>query len=480
MRTQALLLVVLLLLPLAGALERSASGSEDLYIVFAPLSDRRGIESLERTVEQLGGEVLEEFSLLRAALVKGSRELASSLGRLGYQVSRNLALHLTTPLQAEQPSLRHGVPNVGAPSAWALGLNGSGVKVAVIDTGIENNHPWLMRGGKSVVAWEVDATGKGELDYCGKRTALASAHGTHVAGIIASQDSENRGVAPGVMLYDIIAFSRDYQCIYTDEATLMRALEYALKGPDGRPGTGDEADVINLSLGTVLPLEPLYSVMRGRGTKPAMIEALERAAAMNKVLVVAVGNVYGINLFNTLCLASGVICVGAADDARNADPRDDRLAPFSSRGPGFPATFVPHLVAPGVSIESSVPTETGAFSFPFSGTSMATPFVTGAAAILVQQAKKEGAVSPREILRALVQTARDVKGYNVTWWGQGVLPAITRSHSCQTKEQAPPEHICGIEEGSSYRPVGARPHLLVPRFDKLVVSEQPSRQSPGA
>jgi len=66
------------------------------------------------------------------------------------------------------------VKTIGADRLAALGVNGSGVRVAVIDTGVENLHPWLIRKDNvSVVAWEVDATGTGVVDYCGKRLLAA-------------------------------------------------------------------------------------------------------------------------------------------------------------------------------------------------------------------------------------------------------------------------------------------------------------------
>ncbi|MCX8165245.1 MAG: S8 family serine peptidase [Acidilobaceae archaeon] len=369
-------------------------------------------EHARKAVESMGGKVIEEFRLIGGVAFEGSPRLAGELSKKGFLVAQERALRLIRPFSHPvQPFLAEGTPTVGAPFAWGLGLNGTGVKVAIIDTGIENDHPWLLRAGKSVVKWEVDATESGVVDYCGKGLMpsyeMPSYHGTHVAGIVASQNPEYPGVAPGVDLYDIIAFSPEYYCESTTETVLIKAVEVALLGPDGKPDSGDEADVISMSLGFYLTPELAYAVKTGQLKLP-LLEAIERAAR-SKVVVVAAGNGWSLNFYNALCLANGVICVGAASHMGTQEPEDDMLAFFSSKGPALPGLMVPHVVAPGVFIYSSIPTEIGEADF-LTGTSMSTPFVSGAAAILIQHFRQQGVeATPREVMAALMQTARDVR-----------------------------------------------------------------------
>jgi serine protease AprX len=381
---------------------------------------------LKALVERSGGKVVKELGLLGGLVVEGPTAVAEMLKHRGYSVYRDRVVYLVEPLRLPfdsmlNPMLSAGTPAIGAPRLVAMGYDGSGVKVAVIDTGIENLHPWLMRGNESVVGWEVDATGTGVEDYCGKRIGYywGGMHGTHVAGIIASQYEGAPGVAPGAILYDVIVFPEAIDsflgCFSTLASYVLAGIELALLGPDMEPDTGDEADVLSLSLGYTAPPEVQYAIKAGIIRDP-VIEALEKAVEKGKVVAVAAGNDYGLNMVNALCLAEGVICVGASSHMGTGDPGDDVLAWFSSKGPGPLGTMLPHVVAPGVYIYSSIPTELAKqLWLPepgdlLSGTSMATPFVSGSAALLISYIRSKGGdVDPRVVAARLIQTATDVK-----------------------------------------------------------------------
>ena len=376
-------------------------------------------------VELLGGRVVGELKLLGGLVVEGSPSIARVLEQRGFSVYTDRILYLVEPLrlpfEAISPMLGIGTPAIGAPSLVSMGYDGSGVRVAVIDSGIENLHPWLMRGGRSVVEWEVDATGTGMEDYCGKRIGWywGGIHGTHVAGIIASQYERAPGVAPGVSLYDVIVFTEMFGCFGTLASYVLAGIELALLGPDLEPDTGDEADVLSLSLGYIAPPEMQYAIKAGI-LKDPVIDALRRAVSKGKVVVVAAGNAYGLNLINALCLADGVICVGASSHMGTVDPGDDMLAWFSSKGPGPLGALLPHVVAPGVFIYSSIPTDLAKlYGLPepgdmLSGTSMSTPFVSGSAALLISYLRARGEpADPRVVAARLIQTAVDVKPQGV-------------------------------------------------------------------
>jgi subtilisin family serine protease/predicted nucleic acid-binding Zn-ribbon protein len=421
------------------------NGGDRRFIAFSKHGD---VESLKSFVESVGGMVLNEYRVLKGVAFEGSKAVADALKRRGFDVYEDRVYYLVEPLQLPtvnvSPMLLRGVgvKTVGADKLAALGVNGSGIRVAVIDTGVENLHPWLVKKNNvSVVAWEVDATGTGVVDYCGKRLlergifVLGAIHGTHVAGIIASQNATAPGVAPGASLYDVIVFPEFLDgvftnCTFTYASLVVAGVEQALLGPDGKPGTGDEADVLSLSLGAVAPPEIQYAIATGI-VKDPLVEALERAVEMGKVVVVAAGNAYGLNKINVLCLAKGVICVGASSHMGTPDPADDMLAWFSSKGPGPLGYMLPHVVAPGVYVFSSIPTAMAKllnFTVPgarLSGTSMSTPFVSASAALLLSYFKSMNTtVEPRKIMTRLTETAGDVRPQSIdAFW---LLPPIIK------------------------------------------------------
>lgn len=279
----------------------------------------------------------------------------------------------------------------------AMGITGRGVKVAILDTGIQVDHPWLIRDNKSVVVAEYDATRTGVVHICTYRNE-SNPHGTHVAGIIASQDTTHRGVAPGVDIYNVIVFSPVTQCEGAFGSWIIRGIQWALVGPDNTPNTGDEAQIISMSLGTVYP--PWFSYYYYK--YDPLITAISRAVSAGVVVVIAAGNDGpGGYTINYLCYAQGVICVGAADTTRG-NLSSSSVALFSSRGPLAFDISLPDVSAPGVRIISSVPVNSSAA---FSGTSMATPHVSGVVALLKQVYPNW---SPIDVKASIVETASPV------------------------------------------------------------------------
>jgi subtilisin family serine protease len=254
----------------------------------------------------------------------------------------------------QQPVLDHSVPQIGAPAAWELGYEGDGVIVAVLDTGVDDTHPDLI---DTVVVSE-----NFTLDPDGDQVG----HGTHVASIIAGSGAASgglyRGVAPGVSLLS----GKVCEGFGCPESSIIAGMQWAA-GEEG-------AQVINMSLGgTDTP-----------GLDP-MEEAVETLTSQYGTLfVIAAGNDGGFLPVSTPGSAAAALTVGAVD-------REDNLADFSSRGLTVDGHLKPDIAAPGVDIVAAraAGTERGELVgedyMTLSGTSMATPHVAGAAALVLQQ-----------------------------------------------------------------------------------------------
>ncbi|MFI9628312.1 S8 family serine peptidase [Streptomyces sp. NPDC052042] len=253
-----------------------------------------------------------------------------------------------------EAALKDSVPQVGAPRAWTEGYDGKGTKVAVLDTGIDADHPDVkdrVLDAKSFVPGE-------EVDD-------KHGHGTHVASTIAgsgaaSQGAE-KGVAPGA---DLIIGKVLGDGGTGDDSGIIAAMEWA---------KAEGADVVSMSLGSSVPDD---------GTDP-MSQAVDALSADGGPLfVIAAGNAYGAGTIGSPGSAQKALTVAAVD-------KKDNRADFSSMGPLVRSHGLkPDLSAPGVSINAaasqSVPGIDGMYRS-MSGTSMATPHVAGAAAILKQR-----------------------------------------------------------------------------------------------
>lgn len=254
-----------------------------------------------------------------------------------------------------QVNLKESVPQIGAPTAWAQGLDGAGVTVAVLDTGIDANHPDL--------ATQIDDTasfvpGEGMTDING--------HGTHVASTIvgtgAASDGDFKGVAPGADL--IVGKVLGGPEGSGQDSWVMAGMEWAAQSG---------ARVVSMSLGDVAPSD---------GSDP-MSQAVDNLSQQYGTLfVIAAGN-SGPESISSPGAAASALTVGAVD-------KQDALAYFSSTGPLTQSgALKPDISAPGVDITAArsqdmTDGETGMYRT-ISGTSMATPHVSGAAAILAQE-----------------------------------------------------------------------------------------------
>ncbi|MEV6029275.1 S8 family peptidase [Streptomyces sp. NPDC052036] len=285
--------------------------------------------------------------------------------------------------------LDRSTAQINAPTAWKAGYEGQGVKVAVLDTGVDAGHPDLA--GR--IAEAKDFSGSGNTDdHFG--------HGTHVASIVggtgAASDGARRGVAPKADL--LIGKVLDDNG-YGDESGIIAGMEWA---------TAEHAKIVNMSLGADEQTD---------GTDPLSQAVDNLTASTGTLFVVAAGNSGpGQYTVGTPGAADAALTVGAVD-------RDDSLASFSSRGPRFGDDAVkPDVTAPGVGIVAARAAGTtlgdpiDANYVALSGTSMATPHVAGAAALLAQQHPDWSA---QQLKDTLISTAHTVPGTKVTEQGGG-------------------------------------------------------------
>ncbi|MBI2076008.1 MAG: S8 family serine peptidase [Candidatus Aenigmarchaeota archaeon] len=268
------------------------------------------------------------------------------------------------------------------------GNSGAGRKVVVVDTGYNYNHPELSSsylGGRDFVNNDNDP-----LDDNG--------HGSHVAGIITADgiDAKAKGVAPAAGVIAGKVLSASGSGYFSD---VVAAIYWAVDGPDGVYGTVDDfgADAISMSLGTSQPY-----TYKGfcDGVLPDLTNAIKYAVDRSVIVVVAAGNSGGAGVSIPGCISYSTT-VGAVDSG-------DKIARWSGKGSAV------DISAPGVNIYSSW---LGSEYKTASGTSMATPMVSGTVA-LVKFAHPEYTVA--QIESALFNTAKDLgKAGKDTSYGWG-------------------------------------------------------------
>jgi subtilisin family serine protease len=277
---------------------------------------------------------------------------------------------------------------IGAPEVWQGGDTGQGVDVAVLDTGIDAAHPDFGGRIKTTASF---VPGQDVTDRHG--------HGTHVASTIAGTGAasagKEKGVAPGADLHIGKVLNDDGMGL---DSWIVAGMEWAARD--------QHAKVVSMSLGSG-PTD---------GTDPLSTAVNELSAETGALFVIAAGN-SGPDPYSVSApgAADAALTVGAVDGA-------DRLATFSSRGPRMgDSNLKPDLTAPGVGVLAArsqyAPEGTGSYQT-MSGTSMATPHVAGAAALL---ARTHPDWSGRQLKDALVSTTKTTVQYSPYSGGSGRL-----------------------------------------------------------
>lgn len=316
----------------------------------------------------------------------------------------------TDPLRSQQ----WGLDQVRAEAAWPTST-GSGVVVAVVDTGVDLTHPDLQ--GQLVRG--VTTVGCGpKVTYCGDGSWVgmdgqaqpADSHGTHVSGIVAAATDNGigvAGVAPDASVMPIKALE-DGSGAFEDIAAGIR---YA---------ADHGAQVVNLSLGAV----PGAQALTITGLESSVTDAIAYATSKGVLVVAAAGN-ESFPVCDTPSFEAGALCVTATTPTETP-------AWYSNGAikPGLDAVAAPGgagLVTCADDVVSTVPVGTGSavcgeqdYDY-YAGTSMATPHVAGVAALLFAQGR-----SSANVHDALVDTARTPgvgSGVFTTSYGHGIVDA---------------------------------------------------------
>jgi len=370
-----LLTVLLSSIAVVGASQPMASQSKDssgysTYIV--AFKDGPSVQAESQLMGLLGsfnGSIVYHYSIIDGVAVAMPDDKVGELKALGdvKYVEKEQQVHVL---------LDKAVPQIGADKVWAEGYTGKGVKVCVIDTGVDASHPDLS--GNKVVAW---------VDYVnGKPTPYDDhGHGTHVSSTIAgtgnASDGKYKGVAPEASLMEAKVLNSQGSGSNTN---ILKAIDWAVS---------NGAQVISMSLGS-------------SSHSQAMDDAIKNAVSKGVVVVVAAGN-SGPGAGTIACPGDSpdAITVGAVD-------RNDAIASFSSRGPTYDGRIKPDVTNMGVGLMAAKASGTNAgkgtqYYVAMSGTSMATPMTSGVVALLLQANRS---LTPAQVKEILTKTAKPLGG----------------------------------------------------------------------
>ncbi len=350
------------------------------------------------------------FSTIPAAVLTVDTAGLHALENLGQvvHIEYDKRIPLPEPVETEggagTMATDYGTALIGADQAWSQGYTGNGWYVAVIDTGIRRTHEFFT--GKDIVEacftsrtednpnttlcpnGEDTQYGEGAAAFRGDASESGYDHGVHVAGIAVGHKSDDslNGVAKGANLIAINVFADGYSYAgqsYTSASwsDVIRALEYVYS----LAGSYKIASV-NMSIGAeayTSPCDDYYSSIK---------TAIDNLKNVNIASAVAAGNEYYCSAIDIPACISSSVAVGASDSS-------DVKVDFSN----WQTDMVP-LFAPGLDIISSTGGSDTSYEA-WDGTSMATPFVAGAWAVIRQKAPN---ASVDDVLNALKNTAAHV------------------------------------------------------------------------
>ena len=404
-RTMIVVLIVGVLGSLTGGIQASAAQVQQSYLVQATTTALAA-----QLVEKYEGVVTSRLEIIHAVgallSVQGAAQLRLENGIVAITLNGSVqSSDNDNPGDKNKEKEKNkGIPSadfpnvVGADVVWEGDVIGSGVTVAVLDTGLADL-PSLVKSADNkhnrIVAWK-------DFIQSSKKPIDPNGHGSHVAGIIANSqkgaDGEWNGVAPDVKLAGVRVL--DKNGVGTYESVIL-GLQWVLENQ-----ARYNIRIVNLSL--VSPVQSPYWA-------DPLNQAVTQVWANGITVVVAAGN-SGPEAMSITVPGNNpyVITVGAfTDNFTPADWSDDYIAPFSSAGPTLDGFVKPDLVAPGGHMVSVVPSDSVLAKqypnnklksnyFKLAGTSQATAVVSGIAALIISNNPE---ISPNEVKMRLTGTA---------------------------------------------------------------------------
>ncbi len=307
--------------------------------------------------------------------------------------------------------LETSAATIHAPAAWSAGYDGSGTRIAVLDTGVLRTHPFLADRITAEACFSGDASDNWSSGYCPggdshEATGTGAArpcddrlnsrpicwHGTHVAGILVGHDGPAvapSGVAPGAGLIAVQVFSRSNAgTVVARDSDLVEAMAWV----GGQQSPSEPIVSLNLSLSG----SRSTGACDDRGGDRMIKAQVDELRSVGITVVAAAGNDGDKAKIGSPACISTVVAVGALADSGS-------VASFSN------SSAMLDVLAPGESITSSRFTYSGSAMIPgyggVSGTSMATPMVSASISVIAQA---RGALPPSAFDQALARSGASV------------------------------------------------------------------------
>lgn len=419
---------------------KSASGPKDFMVITNSESLPDGLVSkLEeygkviRTIPEIGVVVVQTTNNSFEKKVAKFSEVKSVVPDLKAKWINEPVMTIEASIGNDEPFFgrQWGLDAINAPEAWNAGYTGKGVKVFILDGGIDPTHPDLIPNLNTSLCYSF-VNGETYVDS-------TNGHGTHVAGIIAAADNQFGviGVAPEaeIVMVKVLSSETGSGSFSGINAGIVYS---ALNG----------ADVINMSLGATLNKNGFYLDDNNELQKvPAIYiqnlilaqkRAIDFAVKHGSLVVTSAGNGYmdadgNGSLFVVPADLEKVVSVSATAPESWADSIIAGVTPYLD----YPASYTNtgksliDIAAPGGDFDSNsnywyydmvFSTYPGGFAW-MAGTSMASPFVAGVAALIVE--KYNGNITPEQIANKLYKTADHIEtNGNSSYFGNGRVNAF--------------------------------------------------------